>query len=435
MRKIYFETLGCSKNQVDSEKMLYLLQENDYNITEKPEEADYIIINTCCFIKSAKEEAIETIFELSEYKITGNCKKLIVAGCMAQYYSAELKKEIPEIDVIFGIGDLSKIIDAVEKEDTIILPKTTKDSLYKRTLTTYPGSAYLKISDGCSNYCSYCIIPDIRGPLISREINDILKETDYLIKNDIKEINIISQDSANYGIDLFGKKKLPELLIKIDELLKNNQWIRLLYMHPDHIDNEFLLALKECKHLLPYFDIPFQSGSEKILKLMNRKGNREIYLELINNIRDIFGDAVIRSTFIAGFPGETIDNFKETLSFIKDAKIEWIGGFTYSQEEKTKAGEMKEQIKESIKKKRLNAVMELSEDITKKRLQRYLGSNQKILIEERIEGEDLFIGRFWGQAPEVDGLTVVESANAKPGEFLETTIKKLNDKDFYAVEV
>ena len=435
MQKIYFETLGCSKNQVDSEKMLYLLQENDYNITENPEEADYIIINTCCFIKSAKEEAIETIFELSEYKTTGNCKKLIVAGCMAQYYSAELKKEIPEIDAIFGIGDLSKIIDAVEKEDTIILPESTKDSLYKRTLTTYPGSAYLKISDGCSNYCSYCIIPHIRGALRSREINDILKETDYLIKNNIKEINIISQDSANYGIDLFDKKKLPELLLKIDELLKADQWIRLLYMHPDHIDNEFLLTLKEVKHLVPYFDIPFQSGSEKILKLMNRKGNREIYLELINNIRDIFGDAIIRSTFITGFPCETIDDFKETLTFIKEAKIEWIGGFTYSQEEDTKAGNMKEQIKESFKKKRLDTVIELSEEICKKKLQRFINSNQKILIEERVEGEDLFIGRFWGQAPEVDGLTVIESANAKPGDFLNTTIKKLNDKDFYAVEV
>ena len=218
-------------------------------------------------------------------------------------------------------------------------------------------------------------------------------------------------------------------------MLKADQWIRLLYMHPDHIDNEFLLTLKEVKHLVPYFDIPFQSGSEKILKLMNRKGNREIYLELINNIRDIFGDAIIRSTFITGFPCETIDDFKETLTFIKEAKIEWIGGFTYSQEEDTKAGNMKEQIKESFKKKRLDTVIELSEEICKKKLQRFINSNQKILIEERVEGEDLFIGRFWGQAPEVDGLTVIESANAKPGDFLNTTIKKLNDKDFYAVEV
>ena len=432
MQKIYIETLGCSKNQVDSEKMSYLLQEKGYNITINPEEAEYIIINTCCFIRIAKEESIETIFELNKYKEKGNCKKLIVAGCLAQYYSHVLKEEIPEIDIIFGVGNISLIIEALNKEEAIIIPEYTNNNLIKRNLISYPGSAYLKISEGCSNFCSYCIIPMIKGQACSREIYDILKEVEFLKSKNVKEINIIAQDTANYGIDLYNKKMLAELIFQIDKMLDDSNWIRILYMHPDHVDEELFLKLKECKHLVPYFDIPFQSGSKKILNLMNRKGNPQSYLELINTIRSIFDDAVIRSTFITGFPGETAEDFNDTLKFINKAQLDWASGFTYSKEQDTIAGKMKKQIKESIKQKRLYQIFEQCEKITKNRFKRFIGTKQRVLIEERVSNEDLYIGRFWGQAPEVDGLTVVDSIKAEIGEFLEVEIKKLNEKDFYA---
>lgn len=433
MKKIYIETLGCSKNQVDSEKMSFLLEEKGLIIANQPDEADYIIINTCCFIREAKEEAIETIFEYVKYKKEGKCKKLIVAGCMAQYYSNALKEEIPEIDIIFGVGNIAKIVEALDQNQHIVLPEFTQESLIKRNLSGFPGTAYLKISDGCSNYCSYCIIPLIRGEHRSRDINSILEEVEMLKSKNVKEIIIVGQDTSNYGIDIYKKRMLAELILQIDSILKNESWIRVLYMHPDHINEELFIKLKEARKLVPYFDIPFQSGSTKVLKSMNREGNSETYLQLIKNIHSIFGDAVIRSTFIAGFPGETEKDFADTLNFIEKAQIDWIGGFKYSREESSIAGNMKNQIKDSIKKKRLHQIFKLSEQITKIKLQRFLGTNQKILIEEQVAGENLYLGRFWGQAPEVDGLTVVDSFKATPGEFITTSIKKLNEKDFYAI--
>src|SRR4030042_4956586 len=229
MKKIYLETLGCSKNQVDSEKMLFLLNKNNYKNVESPEEADYIIINTCCFIKAAKEEAIETILELCNYKKNGKCKKIIVAGCLAQYYSKDLLKEIPEIDFIFGIGDISLIVDTFDKEEKVVIPDFKKDQLIERSLTSFPGSAYLKISEGCSNYCSYCIIPNIRGPFRSREIYNIIEEANFLKKKNIKEFIIISQDSAEYGTDLHNKNMLAELIEQIEIIMDKEDWIRLLY--------------------------------------------------------------------------------------------------------------------------------------------------------------------------------------------------------------
>ncbi len=435
MKKIYLETLGCSKNQVDSEKMLFLLSKNNYKKIESPEEADYILINTCCFIKAAKEEAIETILELCNYKKNGKCKKIIVAGCLAQYYSKDLLREIPEIDLIFGIGDVSLIVDTLDKEAKVVIPDYNKDQLIERNLTSFPGSAYLKISEGCSNYCSYCIIPNIRGPFRSREIYNIIEETNFLKKKNIKEIIIISQDSAKYGIDLYNKNMLAELIEQIEIILDKEDWIRLLYLHPDHIDKKMLVKLSNHKKLIPYFDIPFQSGSNQILKLMNRKNTKEYYLNLIENIRSIFNDPIIRTTFITGFPGETEDDFKETLKFIERSQFDWVGGFTYSREKNTVAGGLKGQIKDSIKSKRLKTLLNLTEKITLKKLERFIGTRQKILIEERVENEDLYIGRFWGQAPEVDGLTVIESKNATIGNFIEAEIKKLNGIDFYAKEV
>ena len=434
MKKIYIESLGCSKNQVDSEKMLFLLNKNDCQKTESPEEADCIIINTCCFIKSAKEEAIETILELIEYKKKGKCKKIVVAGCLAQYYSKALLDEIPEIDLIFGIGNISLIIEALNNKEKIIIPNYSKDEITGRSLLSYPGSAYLKISEGCSNYCSYCVIPYIRGPFRSRDIYNILEELNFLKKQGIREIIIISQDTARYGTDLYKKNMLSELINQIESVIDKDDWIRLLYLHPDHLDMDMMSKLKDSKKLIPYFDIPFQSGSNKILKLMNRKNTNEYYLDLINNLRSIFKDPVLRSTFITGFPGENDTDFKETLAFIKEAKFDWVGGFIYSKENNTEAKKLKGHLKDSIKSKRLKQLLNLTERITLDRLKRFIGTEQKILIEEKVEKENLYIGRFWGQAPEVDGLTVVESNDAKVGDFIKVEIKKLNGIDFYAKE-
>jgi len=433
VQNIYIETLGCSKNQVDSEKMLFVLKEQGFTITKEPENADIIIINTCGFIKSAKEEAIQTILDLSEYKKTAKCRKLIVAGCLAQYYPGQLKEELPEIDVIFGIGNLKDILMAIKEENKIIISDFSKEEITGREILNYDGSAYLKISDGCSNFCSYCLIPKIRGGLRSRKIEDILAEVRVLKEKKINEINIISQDTANYGIDIYMEQQLPDLIKSIDKELNYKSWIRVLYMHPDHISENMLTELSKIEKFIPYFDIPFQSGSDRILKLMNRKGTKENYLKLLIQIKKTFNNPVIRSTFITGFPTENETDFAETLDFIEKAELDWVGGFTYSREDDTAASKMKGQIKNNIKNNRLKILLDKTDEISAGRLKRFIGEKHDILIEEKVEGEELYFGRIWCQAPEVDSLTLIKTNDAVPGTFISGEVKKLNNKDFFAV--
>ncbi|HOJ64688.1 MAG TPA: 30S ribosomal protein S12 methylthiotransferase RimO [Spirochaetota bacterium] len=431
--KIYIETLGCSKNQVDSEKISYILKENNYEIVDSPDDASCIIVNTCAFIKKAREEAINTIFELLKYK-EKKCKKFIVCGCLAQKYYKEIKEEIKEVDAIFGIGDISKIVEVIKENRDLCIPDFKEDNFTKREITGFPGTAYLRISDGCNNYCSYCSIPSIRGNLRSRSKYSILKELEFLKSKDIKEIILIAQDTTNYGLDLTNKRELKNLILDIEKNLEKEDWLRILYMHPDHIDDELLYSLSESRNFIPYFDIPFQSGSDRILKLMNRKGNSENYLKLLEKIRKKFKNPVIRSTFITGFPSETEEDHQKSLEFIKMANLDWVGGFEYSEEEGTKAIEIKNFIKERTKKKRLKLLLDIAEEISYKNLQRFLNKKERVIIEEKIENESLYLGRFYGQAPEVDGLTVIESEEIelKPGNFYEVTLKKLNGKDFFA---
>lgn len=435
MERIYLETLGCSKNQVDSEKMLFIIKEAGFDIVESPDNAEIIIINTCGFIKSAKEESINVILELAEYKKIGHCKKLIVAGCLSQYYPNELISEMPEVDAVFGIGNLKNIVEVIKGNEKIWIDDYSANEFKERELLSTKGSAFLKISDGCSNNCSYCLIPKIRGEHRSRKIDDILLEVEYLNKKGIKELNIIAQDTTNYGIDIYNKRTLTKLLFEIDKVVLNDAWVRVLYMHPDHLDFTDIDELTKLKRFLPYFDLPFQSGSDHILNLMNRKKRSEEYLALINYIRDSFENPVFRSTFITGFPQEKEEHFKETLLFLEKANLDWVGGFTYSHEADTIAGSMKGQIKTSIKKERLERLLDLSEDICRKRITRFLDKVETAFIEEKIDGESLYFARIWAQAPDVDSITLVRGDNLIPGSFVKVKITKINDRDFFSVLV
>ena len=432
MKTVYIETLGCSKNQIDSEKMSSLLSESDYLLTDNPEDANYIIVNTCGFIEKAKQEAIDIVLEYSLLKESAKCEKLVVAGCLAQRYPDVLQNELKDIDLIFGIGDISKIVTALQSEEKKIIPEFSEDRLIKRNIIGYPGSAYLRISDGCSNWCSYCAIPLIRGNLRSRKIENILEEVDFLIEKNTKEIIIIAQDTSNYGIDIYNDKKLIDLTKAIDKKLKSEMWLRILYMHPDHIDDRIINGLKDLEHFVPYFDIPFQSGSDKILDKMGRKNSAKENLQTIERIKLNFKDPIFRSSFIVGFPDEGDEDFNLTLDFLKEAQIDWVGAFDYSDEDGTKAHSFKNKIKPKVKESRLNKLMDFSEEITFKNMTRFIGTKQKILVEESTD-ENLSIGRFWGQAPEVDGLTVIDGGSVKPGNFVEVIIKRVNSKDLFGV--
>ena len=442
-RTVYIESLGCAKNQVDSEKMAAVLEQHGWSIVDDSENAVCIIINTCGFIQSAKEEAVSVLFDAVKQKQGGKCSIVVAAGCFAQRYSDALKDEFSkeEIDVIFGIGDISKIADIVEDAflnkqpaKRVVIPQMTDDNLLHRKLSGFPGSAYLRISDGCSNHCTYCAIPIIRGELHSRKIETILDELDLLLANeDIKELNVISQDTTNYGMDIYGERKLADLLEAIDNKLPDGTRMRLLYMHPDHITDELLDRMTKLRHFVPYFDLPFQAACKNVLQRMGRKGDTATYLKLLERIRQRFADAVIRSTFIVGFPGETAEDAAEALEFIKQAKMEWVGAFAYSPEEDTPAYEYPDRVKKGVAKKRLDKLMDVSEETALPRLERFVGENVDVLIEERID-EDLCIGRFWGQAPDVDGLTVVETSVAQPGDMINVEILRLNGKDFYAIQ-
>lgn len=441
-KTVYIESLGCAKNQVDSEKMAALLEQNGWTAIDNSEDAVCIIVNTCGFIQSAKEETVQVLFDAIKQKKSGKCRLVVAAGCFAQRYHNALKTEFAddEIDVIFGTGDISKIVNAVEDAfvnkqplNRIVIPQTVEDNLLKRKVSGFPGSAYLRISDGCSNHCTYCAIPLIRGELHSRKIETILKELDLLLPGTLKELNIISQDTTNYGMDIYGGRKLADLLEAIDEKLSDETKMRLLYMHPDHITDELLDRMTKLRRFVPYFDLPFQSASKNILSQMGRRGDVETYLKLIERIRQRFPNAVIRSTFIVGFPGETAEDVEKSLEFIRRAGMEWVGAFVYSPEEDTPAYNFSDRVKKSVAKKRLDELMNVSEVVALPRLERFVGERVQVLIEERID-EDLCIGRFWGQAPDVDGLTVVESSNAVPGETVDVEILKLNGKDFYGIQ-
>lgn len=432
--KVALESLGCSKNLVDSEIMLGILNNRGYKLIGDFSQADIIIVNTCGFIESAKEESINTILELAAYKKTGNLKLLIMSGCLAQRYSDELKNELPEVDAIVGTASYSKIDEIVQslfKEKNIVIVDDLNfvyDENLPRYISTPSYMAYLKIAEGCDNCCTYCIIPKLRGNYRSRKIDDLLKEAKELVENGVKELVIIAQDTTKYGEDIYGKKKLPELLSelsKIDEL----NWIRIMYSYPEDITEDLVRVIKENEKICSYFDMPIQHCSNRILKLMNRRTTKEDIKEKINIIRNNIPNAVLRTSIIVGFPSETNEEFNELKEFIEEIEFDRLGVFAYSKEEGTAAANIKEQVQDEIKEKRRDELMKTQQEISLNKNKSKVESIYEVLIEEKIE-DNLYTGRTYADAYEIDGFVYVKSnKNINIGDFVKVKIKDALEYD------
>lgn len=435
-RSFYIENLGCSKNQVDAEIMVSALLDRGWLFCRhNPEEADFIIINTCGFIAPAKEEAVNTILgALREFPD----KKIIAAGCMAQRYGEQLREQIPELAGVFGNKIPERVPDFLDGlgERSLYLPKGQSAFPHRRDLFSFKGSAYVKIAEGCNNNCRFCAIPLIRGPVASRPAEAILSEISALISRGIFEINLVTQDLANWGSDLSGDQNLASLLGEISRL-EGDFWIRLLYIHPDHFPWDIVPRMQRDRRIIPYFDIPFQHASSPVLKKMGRRGDGKTYLELINELRRELPGCVIRSTFMTGFVNETKADFEELRAFQREADLDWLGVFSYSPEEDTPAFDESRTLKARAAGKRGSKRKEELEKgqapITGKRLEKWVGQTVTLLVEEEIPEEDMYLCRTYGQAPEIDGLTVLHGENLEPGIPVRARIIKVNGFDLEAV--
>ena len=402
--KIGFISLGCSKNLVVTEEIIGLFKKHNYEIVNNPVDAEIILINTCGFIDSAKDEGINTILEMADYK-KNNCKYLIVTGCLVERYKDELEKELPEVDLFIKISEYE---DMWKKIDELINKSSEKDLLcYKdRVITTGDSMAYLKIAEGCSNYCTYCAIPYIQGKYISRPYEEILDEAKRLEDKGIKELVVIAQDTTKYGFDLYGKGRLAELL---NDLCKFNfKWIRFLYSYPETIDDDLIEVVKNNDKICSYFDLPIQHISNSVLKRMNRKSDKDSIINLISKLRKEIPDVVLRTTLIVGFPGETEEDFNELCEFVKDSKFDRLGAFAYSREDGTPASKFNDQIDEKIKEDRKNKIMEIQQEVSSKLLKNIVGKEYEVLIENITENGDYFIGRSYRDVPSEDGVIYVE---------------------------
>ncbi len=431
--KIGFVSLGCSKNLVDTEMMIGLFKNNNYEIVNNPKDAEIILINTCGFIESAKEEGINTILEMSQYKKTGKCKYLIVTGCLVQRYKKELVKALPEVDLFITIDEYNNIWERIEN----IIDKEDKKTInclkyMDRVVTTGNTTAYLKIAEGCSNRCTYCAIPYIRGPYISRSMEDILKEAKTLAKKGYKEIIVIAQDTTKYGIDLYGEPKLVELLDKLSKI-EEFKWIRFLYAYPETITNDLIQLVKTNDKICKYFDIPIQHISDAVLKRMNRKSNGNTIKKLIQSIREEIPDVVIRTSLIVGFPGETKEDFEELYKFVKETKFDKLGTFMYSKEDGTPAARLKEQIHHMTKKSRYNKIMELQQKNSNENLQKYIGKELDVLIEDITFDGKYYVGRTEFDVPDMDGIVYVKNnKKLEIGTFVKCKITAKQEYDLIA---
>lgn len=439
-----FVSLGCSKNLIDTEMMIGVFKDNKFDIVNDPSKADVIVVNTCGFIESAKEEAINTILEMAEYKKTARCKVLIATGCLVERYKEELEKALPEVDIFLRYSDyaeekgksaeifekvLQEIYDKTEKSDKKQINDTELDFM-NRVITTGNQYSYLRIAEGCSNRCTYCAIPYIRGAFVSRKIEDIIEEAKMLVESGRRELILIAQDTSKYGIDIYGEPKLAELLHQLCQI-KDLKWIRFLYTYPEDITDELIHVVKENDKICKYFDIPIQHISNKVLKRMNRKCTGDSIKKTIKKLRKEIPGVVIRTTLMVGFPGETQEDFDELYNFVKETKFDKLGAFTYSKEEGTPAARLKEQIHPMTKKSRYNRIMKLQQEISKENEKKQLGKELEILIEDITKDKKYYIGRSYMDVPGIDGIAYVEN-NTKEnliGKYVKARVIEVKEYD------
>lgn len=412
--KILFISLGCDKNLADSEEMLGLLTAGGHEITDDETQADAIVINTCCFIKDAKEESVETILEMAEYKKTGSCHALIVTGCMAQRYQKEIIEEVPEVDAVLGTTSYGDIVKALEEavagnhfeefRDIDYLPDTGS----KRVLTTGGHFGYLKIAEGCDKHCTYCIIPKLRGKFRSVPMERLIAQAEDMAEQGVKELILVAQETTVYGRDLYGKKSLHILLKKLCEI-RGIRWIRILYCYPEEIYDELIETIRDEKKICHYLDIPIQHASDRILKRMGRRTSKQELIDIVGKLRREIPDIVLRTTLITGFPGETEEDHEELKEFVDEMEFDRLGVFTYSPEENTPAAEMVDQIPEEVKEERRDELMELQQEISYDRGQDRIGQELLVMIEGKVADESAYIGRTYGDAPKVDGYIFVQT--------------------------
>ena len=424
-----FVSLGCSKNLVDTEMMIGLFKNNNFKIVNNPKEAEIIVINTCGFIEPAKQEAINTILEMSEYK-NKKCKYLIVMGCLVERYKKDLQKLLPEVDLFLAIKEYEKAWDEISK--LINIPeegKYTNMAYLEREISTGNNMAYLKIAEGCSNRCTYCAIPAIRGPFESRKIEDVLEEAEQLAKKGVKELVVIAQDTTKYGIDLYGKPCLAELLEKLCKI-NGFKWIRFLYAYPETITDELIEVVKDNEKICNYFDIPIQHISNPVLKKMNRKSNEESIKELIKKIRKEIPNVIIRTSLIVGFPGETQEDFEKLCEFVKTAKFDRMGAFTYSKEDGTPAEKLPNQIHGNTKKARYNKIMKIQKEISDQKGKEKIGKIYEVLVENKSFDGKYLVGRTYMDVPDEDGVVYIESSDTSLiGKFIKVKITDYSDYD------
>jgi ribosomal protein S12 methylthiotransferase rimO len=432
--KVGFVSLGCSKNLIDTEMAIGLFKRNNFEIVNDVEKAEIIIVNTCGFIESAKQEAINTILEMAEHKENGTCKYLVVMGCLVQRYKKELQKALPEVDLFIEINDYGsywdKILELLDEKEK---PDTINNLCYMdRVISTGNKTAYLKIAEGCSNRCTYCAIPYIRGPYVSRPMEEVLEEAKKLATAGIKELIVIAQDTTRYGEDLYGESKLSDLL---NELCKIDgfEWIRFLYAYPESITDELIQTVKNNPKICNYFDIPIQHISDSVLRRMNRRTTGKQIEELINKIKKQIPDVILRTSLIVGFPGETEEDFNKLYEFVKKGYFDKLGVFTYSKEDGTPAARLKEQIHPATKKKRYNLIMSVAKDISAEKLKSYIGKEYKVLVEDTTFDHKFCVGRSYMDIPDTDGMVIIKNCDAKlVGEFVNCKVTAVNNYDLIA---
>lgn len=443
-KSIYFSSLGCSKNLVDSQVMLGHLKLDGFKITPNPEEAEVIIVNTCSFVEAAKVESIETVLDLASYKEEGNCKALVMSGCMSQRYSAELEKEMPEVDMFIGTGEYNKIVPLLrameegklEKKSFVEIPRYIHTEFDPR-LNTSPGyMAWLKISEGCNRNCTFCIIPTLRGKLRSRTVDSLVAEATQLASQGVKELNLISQDFSDYGVDLSGGGKIDnknpmiyELLSRLEEV-EGIDWIRVFYFYPDDLTEDVMDLMAKSKKITKYLDMPVQHFADGVLRRMNRRVTNEVILQKIATLRSKIPGIVLRTSIIVGFPGETEEDFQKLLEGIKLARFNHLGVFKYSDEEGTPAVRLKDKVPQETIDERFETLYEAQREIARELNQEYLGKVIDVLVEGPHEETDLLLqGRHAGQAPDIDGKVIINDGLAKAGDIVKVEITDVLDYD------